>query len=258
MSNPTGFVVLGPYRSGTSVTSQVLHALGTDFGPKRHLMPATRENPGGYFERRDINRANDALIHSAGKTLADPGHPREIVAHGDRKTLEVADLGWFQESERWGIKDPRMCATLLAWIEFGLLDRSSLRLILVRRDMDAAVHSGMAFGTIRNFADGTEAGVRAMLERYAQLAQWHVDTLQIPTFTLDYEQLIKQPTTTVRQLADFLGVSDAKRIQQATRLIGKGKGMFTLQMERYFIRAPRRLFYLLTGRKRDGSRLTRS
>jgi hypothetical protein len=181
-----------------------------------------------------------------------------VVQKGDRHALDLADLSWLKGSDRWGIKDPRMCATLLAWIELGVLDKHKLRIVHVRRNMDGAVRSGMAFSPIRGYCDGTEAGVRTMLNRYAELAQWHVDTLQLPTFTLDYEQLIKEPMAVVAELAAFLDVTDPELIKRATSLIGKGKGVFFLQLERYLIRAPRRLFYLLTWRNPDGSVRTRS
>jgi hypothetical protein len=133
------------------------------------------------------------------------------------------------------------------------MDRNRLRIVLVRRGLEGAVRSSMSFVSILNFCDGTEEGVRKMLSRYAELAQWHVDTLKVPAFTVDYEALLKEPDSIVRQLADFLGVTDTARIRRATRIIGKGKGMFALQLERYLVRGPRRLFYLLTGRNFDGS-----
>lgn len=250
----TAVIVLGPYRSGTSVTAQVLSALGVDFGPKRHFVPASHHNPGGFFERKDINAANEALIESAGGSLADPGDPRELSQQCDAKAFEIADMSWRSTNPLWGIKDPRMCATLLAWIERGPLDRNRLRIIHVRRKLDGAVRSSMAFESIRKFCDGTETGVRAMLDLYARQAQWHVETLGVPTLTVEYEQLTREPDSVVGQLAEFLNVRDERRIRGAKKLIGKGKGKFALQLERYLIRAPRRLFYLLIGRNRDGSK----
>lgn len=244
---PIGVIVLGPYRSGTSVTAQVLHALGIDFGPKRHMVPATKHNPGGHFERRDINDANDALIRSIGKDLGEPGDPVELSTKGDKRTFEMADMSWRESGRPWGIKDPRLCATLLAWIEAGYLDRDVLKIVHIRRNLDASTRSALAYESVRRFCDGTEAGVRHMLERCQELAMWHVDTLGIPTLTLDYEELVKSPQATIERLAEFVGVSDPRRIRRAVNLIGKGKGMFTLQLERYFIRGPRRLFRLLTG-----------
>jgi hypothetical protein len=111
----------------------------------------------------------------------------------------------------------------------------------------------MSFEAIRNFCDGSEAGVRTMLDLYARLAQWHVDTLGLPALSVDYERLVREPESTVRQIAQFLNINDERRIRRAVKVIGKGKGKFALQLERYFVRAPRRLFYLLTGRNRDGS-----
>lgn len=250
----TGVIVLGPYRSGTSVTSQVLSALGVDFGPKKYFVPASHNNPGGFYERVDINRANEALLESAGESLAYPGDPREIAKNADARTLDSADMTWRGSGQYWGVKDPRFCATLLAWIESGRMDRGSLRIVHVRRKLEPAVRSAMSFESVRNFCDGTEEGVRTMLARYSELAQWHVDQLKLPTFAFDYEQLVREPNPVVGQIAEFLGVTNIRQIRRATRIVGKGNGMVALQLERYLIRAPRRLFYLLTGRNRDGSR----
>lgn len=254
----TGVIVLGPYRSGTSVTSQVLSALGVDFGPKKYFVPASHNNPGGFYERIDINQANEALLKSAGESMAYPGDPSEIAKKADARTLDGANMQWRGNGRFWGVKDPRMCATLLAWIESGRIDRENLRLVHVRRRLEPAVRSAMSFESVRNFCDGSEEGVRKMLDRYAELAQWHVDQLQLPTYAFDYERLIREPEPVVREIAEFLNVTDTSSIRRATQIIGKGKGMAALQFERYFIRAPRRIFYLLTGRNVDGSRRSSS
>jgi hypothetical protein len=247
MADSTGIIVLGPYRSGTSVTAQVLRALGVDFGPKRYLVPAHDWNPGGHYERVDVNDANDALIRSAGKTLADPGDPADLVEKGDRASFQLADMSWKEKRGIWGIKDPRMCATLLAWLEAGIVDRKNIKIIHVRRGIKSAVKSAMLCPPVRNFCDGTEAGAERMLQKYATLAQWHVDTLGIETLGFDYERLIQQPQAVVVEIAQFLGVTRPNQIRKATQLIGKGKGRFALQMERYFIRGPIRVIRYFTG-----------
>jgi hypothetical protein len=185
--------------------------------------------------------------------MAYPGDPRELAQKADVRTLDSADMSWRATNRYWGVKDPRFCATLLTWIESGRMERGRLRIVHVRRDLEAAVRSSMVFESVRNFCDGTEAGVRKMLARYAELAQWHVDTLGLPALSFDYERLIGEPEGMVRELADFLGVTHAGQIARATRIIGKGKGMLALQLERYLIRAPRRLYYMLAGRNKDGS-----
>ena len=111
----------------------------------------------------------------------------------------------------------------------------------------------MAFESIRNYCDGTEESVRKMLARYAELAERHVPQLGIPTITIDYDELLKRPELVVKRMAGFLGITNPSQIRRAMRIIGKGKAMFALQLERYLVRAPRRLFYLLAGRNPDGS-----
>jgi hypothetical protein len=248
MSVSSGIIVLGPYRSGTSVTAQVLNALGVNFGPRRYLVPPHDWNPGGHYERVDVNKANDVFIESAGASLADPGDPNVLVEKGDREAFKLADMSWSERKGMWGIKDPRLCATLLSWLEAGVIRRDNIKIVHVRRNIKPAVKSAMLCPPVRSFTDGTENGCEQMLLKYAELAQWHVDTLGIETMGFDYERLIQQPKEVVEEIAKFIGVSDPKRIAKATRIIGKGNGRFRLQMERYFIRGPIRVFKFLTGR----------
>jgi hypothetical protein len=242
-----GVIVLGPYRSGTSVTAKVLSVLGVNFGPVTELVPPSPKNPGGFYERRDINAANTALIESAGATLADPGDPRELAQRADFATLQSANMSWTHKRGLWGIKDPRMCATLLAWVESGVLDRNSFRIVHVLRSIEPTVRSGLDFKAIREYCDGTEAGIRAMTERYIELADWHVKNLDVPSLEMSYEALIAQPDEIVGQLARFIGVDDTRRIHKATRVIGKDRGMQTAKLRRYLIRIVRRLKRILSG-----------
>ena len=182
-----------------------------------------------------------------------PGDPRDLAAKADPSVLNGAEMNWRSAGRYWGVKDPRFCATLLTWIESGRMDPSALRIVHVRRKLEGAVKSSMSFVSIRNYCDGTEESVRKMLARYAELAEWHVQELGLPTITFEYDELLKQPESVVQRLAGFLGVTDPAKIRRATRVIGKGRGMFALQLERYLIRAPRRLFNLLAGRNPDGS-----
>ena len=114
------------------------------------------KNPGGFFERVDINNSNDRLIESAGQTLALPGDPRDVAKNADLSALDPALLDWRSTSQYWGVKDPRLCASLLAWVESGFVDRNRLRIVHVRRKLEPTVRSGMLFDSIRAVCDGTE------------------------------------------------------------------------------------------------------
>src|SRR5207248_7422834 len=119
-------------------------------------------------------------------------------------SFELADMSWATRKGMWGIKDPRLCLTLLAWLDAGFLDRSRLKIIHVRRGIDAAVRSAMLCPPVKSFCDGTEAGAARMLQKYADMAEWHVEQLKIPTISFDYERLLKQPQIVVGEMAAFV------------------------------------------------------
>lgn len=222
--------------------------MGVPFGPPSEMHRGTIYNPGGYFERKDINDANDAYIASAGTTLADPGDPQELVRCGDKDILRAINTEWMRGARHWAIKDPRLCFTLLSWLEHGIIDRASLSLVHVRRQLEAATRSGLKDPNIPTYCDGTEVGIRTMLDRYAERAAWHVDCLSLPTFSLTYEQLIADPDQTVYALAGFLGITDKRAIRRAINVVGKKKGLFLYQLHRYLVRAPRKAWRLLRKR----------
>src|SRR5580700_1160835 len=63
-------VVLGMHRSGTSLLTNLLTALGVDLGSD--LVPADDNNPAGYWEQLDINRTQDRLLSRLNQHWAGP------------------------------------------------------------------------------------------------------------------------------------------------------------------------------------------
>src|ERR1700677_613707 len=64
LAGSTALVVLGMHRSGTSALTGMLHHLGVVLG--EHLMPATADNPRGYWEHADIVKAHERLMAALG------------------------------------------------------------------------------------------------------------------------------------------------------------------------------------------------
>lgn len=219
MSNAV--IVLGPYRSGTSLTAQILESLGVDFGPREELLAPNRFNPGGYLERGDLNAINRRLITSAGGTLGDPGDPARLICLADRSTLNGYSLPWPDAGPLWGLKDPRFCATLKLWIDAGALQADTIRIVRVHRDVDAIVRSSVEHPSVRKFCHGDEALARKMVGDYIGLADWQARTLGLPTFHLDYEELIRDPSTEITKIAAWLRQEDRRAIRRAVRLVGK-------------------------------------
>ncbi len=246
-SHPFGVIVLGPYRSGTSVTSQVLAALGVDFGEPDKMFAGDRRNPGGYFERADVNEANTRFIESAGFTLADPGEADALIARGDASILRGLDLSWKDKQALWGVKDPRLCAVLPAWIHEDLISKKSAAIVHVVRDLQATKRSVMEFPHVYAYAGLTPTGAARMVARYADLAERNAGASGLPIHRIIYEELLANPGEIIADLAKFLDIEDASRIASATRIIGKDKGLLKL----YALDKPRRVL------RRAGARLLR-
>src|SRR5207245_9729407 len=56
----------GMHRSGTSMTARLLNVMGTYLGEESDLVPATPENPEGYWEHTGFVDVNDEILHELG------------------------------------------------------------------------------------------------------------------------------------------------------------------------------------------------
>lgn len=217
---PRIVVVIGPFRSGTSLASRILSILGADFGPPETMLKADRFNPDGYFQHARVRIANNRLIRSVGSTVAWPEHPQILADRGDLKPLRRTDLSWTAGASLSGLKDPRFCATLAAWIAAGAVDPSRLLVVRMQRNLDAAALDLHGMPELaRQMAERTPESARATLERYAEFAAWHAGNLGLPQIALRYEDLLSDPRKNIAMLADFIGAGSQRRIEAARRSI---------------------------------------
>jgi hypothetical protein len=214
-------IVLGPYRSGTSLASQVIETLGVDFGPKPERIATNRFNPGGYLERGDLNALNRRLITSAGRTLAEPGDPETLTRDADRSILGGVVFPWPGHRPLWGLKDPRFCATLTLWVESGVVRAETIQILHLVRNPEAIIRSSLEHPSVQKFCERDAARARKMVLDYIALADWQVRTLGLPTLRLAYEDLIREPLEQTRRIASWLEVEDVERIRRASRAVGK-------------------------------------
>ena len=153
-------IVVGMHRSGTSLVSGMLGALGVYMGPELQSQlergeafwadPAAAES--GYGEADDFRGVNDQLlaVWEAGWDRIDPVldcNPGAVASeqclriasratHGRLRTSFLAEAGPLFAG-RWGWKDPRSSLTLPVWL--ALFPRALV--VHVRRDRTAAVDS---------------------------------------------------------------------------------------------------------------------
>ncbi|MEB3334320.1 MAG: hypothetical protein VKP70_04980 [Cyanobacteriota bacterium] len=136
--------VLGMHRSGTSALSGLLGKLG--LGVPKDLMPATDENPKGYWESIGVTRENDKILAEFGCNwrIEQPlpsGWPDLHAAREWRHNLLLALHQSFGESSFAVIKDPRFCI-LLKGLSSWMQDSSiSLRFAILVRHPQEVVSS---------------------------------------------------------------------------------------------------------------------
>jgi hypothetical protein len=108
----------GMGRSGTSMTTKLLHLCGLYLGAEGDLLPADPANADGYWENRKFMVFNDALLSELGGAWDCPplwpaGDNEEWLAPFKAKADEL--LSEFSASSFWGWKDPRNSLTLPFW-----------------------------------------------------------------------------------------------------------------------------------------------
>lgn len=105
--------VAGMPRSGTSVTTQLLHRCGVNLGPPEQLMPPSDNNTDGFWENRRFVQLNERLLAANGGTWFAP--PVTLQPTPPITADAKAILAQFEGREPWAWKDPRNSVTLPFW-----------------------------------------------------------------------------------------------------------------------------------------------
>jgi GT2 family glycosyltransferase len=142
LAGSTALMVLGMHRSGTSALTGMLHRLGVALG--EHLMPATSDNPRGYWEHADIVKVHERLMAALGwgwEDIRSLPAGFEHGAAGDAAQSELTALLHrdFVGVPLWGVKDPRLCRLMPLWAP--LLAAEGVEpgyLLAVRHPLDVA------------------------------------------------------------------------------------------------------------------------
>src|ERR1700756_4341092 len=136
LEGSTAVIVLGMHRSGTSALAGTLHHLGVELG--EHLMPASPDNPRGYWEHRDIVTVNHGLIAELGaawddiRPLPASWERGEAALRSSTKLVSIMTRH-FAQAPLWGLKDPRLCRLLPLWTTVLAQLRVKPRFILALR-----------------------------------------------------------------------------------------------------------------------------
>ncbi|MEQ8516064.1 MAG: hypothetical protein RIC38_10705, partial [Chromatocurvus sp.] len=110
--------IVGMHRSGTSLVARCCHEAGIFGGDPDAMLESQPDNPLGFYERRDLVAANDALLASAEASWFDPSPGTLASCAGESGRLceaVLSALGATSADRDTFLKDPRLCLTWPAW-----------------------------------------------------------------------------------------------------------------------------------------------
>ena len=189
-------IVLGMHRAGTSAVTGLINLMGAYLTPAEQLLPATPDNPKGYWERIDVLQLHEFVLEQL-----DADWDRVSAVNMERIGPELREIfrqrahGILQDlngHRPWVMKDPRLCLLLPLWRP--LLDAPVC--VHVARHPLAVAHS---------------LAVRDDFPLHFGIALWeHYNACALtvssglPRFSVCYEALMAQPAKTVEAIYQAL------------------------------------------------------
>lgn len=128
--------VIGMHRSGTSMVSRLANLAGLFIGNDAEMLPASHDNPAGYWEPEWILAINERLLAQMGGTWHMPPPACETYGGPGLEALReeaVRDVNRrYSNRKPWGWKDPRTTLVIPFWrsvvgdIRFAICVRNPL------------------------------------------------------------------------------------------------------------------------------------
>lgn len=197
---PKTVVILGMFRSGTSMTAGILNLLGVDFGD--NLLPESRANPLGYFEDMGFMDLNRAMIKAAGGTLHNPPPREPILAQEEAFLQAIYNQVKPPKAAIWGLKDPAASLT----IELYAKHLVNPYIIVCRREARPVAES---WG--KTVEVSLSEGIKLWKVFNQRIDQFLTQYPDIAVLEVRYEALIKHPEKWIDALIDFLGLHVTKQ-----------------------------------------------
>jgi hypothetical protein len=212
-----GVLVLGMHRSGTSIVTQLLEALGLALCPAADLIPADAANPTGYCESRTVVACNELLLAAAGAHWwCPPGGVDRPMGDLTRPVLRaLADaFTSVHPAGPWVCKDPRLCLTAGTWWRALAVPRVAV--VVLRNPLEIA----------QSLEDRSGLPVPYGLALWERYLREVVRICEGAAVYLDeYERLLADPAAWVAGLARFIdstGVARTGDGDRASRLVRPG------------------------------------
>ena len=189
-------IVLGMHRSGTSLASGLLSQAGVYFGDEHDFIKANEENPKGFWERQDIRRLNDDLLHQMGCDWSEISNlykekipEKFVMKFNSEANMIINDLQQNSDSGIIGLKEPRLCLLMPFWQK--LLDKSDFFLLVYRDPEEIAI-------SLQNRNSIPVEVSNYLTEQYLAFAFSAIR--KKPHYIVSYRDLVKQPVQATKNI----------------------------------------------------------
>ena len=203
VANKQAVLVLGMHRSGTSVISKALNALGCYVGD--NLMPPSPDNEKGYWEDMDIVAFNDSLLaqyQSSWELLLASINEgcSDILLASYKQQARSLIKDKFISKTKIVIKDPRISVLLPFWQEQLESQGFQVKVILCLRHPRAVADS---LSRRDQFSDNKS------FQLWREYTIAVLETVQDDLLVVDYEHVMAGAENQVNRIADFLGLDQS-------------------------------------------------
>ncbi len=209
--------VLGPPRSGTSMVMRMVNLLGAEVGDERRMLAPHEANPEGFWERRDVNEVNEAVLRFLGGSWhAAPPARSGWTAEPELDPLRDRARAILDELPAEGVvafKDPRFSFTLPFWLE---LTPDAACVICLRHPADMGRSIARMVPDVLDEATGAEQWLR-----YTSSALRV--TSGRPVLVVSYDAVLADVEGEARRLAAFLRFpADDERLARVRAAVSSG------------------------------------
>ena len=192
-------LVLGSHRSGTSVLSRALVAVGVFLG--EDLYGPRSDNPKGFFEDQITNQLDDRFLNRIERQwnsllLPDPVDSEVISAY--QNSLKKKVFSRFENKPLWGLKDPRISRLWSYWLP-----------VFVEADIEPI----FIMANRHPYSVADSLFKRDQMPEAQALALWAVHQLDAIEALLkhgglvvEYDLMMDRPCQELQRIARFLGV----------------------------------------------------
>lgn len=185
-------VVLGMHRSGTSLVTELIAAMGSYAGPPDKLTPPDIFNPSGYWEHVDVGQITRDVLKTFDGNWTNVARVKISALPPDQHADFVARAKEVARSlsgrESFVMKDPRMSLIFPLWAE--ALDNPIC--VIAWRDPLAVARS------LKHRDKRPYLGSLALWEHYNRVLLR--DTEGLPRVLVAYDELLADPLRVVRDL----------------------------------------------------------